>query len=155
MLIYIFFRTIQLTIHKTYKCIISKSLLILYNHDSLREVRALNMWPEKHTHWVTQCLLLPMFPTCSWLNTTCIYRCGAPRCSSCSHLGDPHTVTSCSNGFALTIAQLVNCHTRFVIYLITCIECNIQYVGRTTKSLSDRMRDHFSYIRTNKNTNIQ
>lgn len=83
-----------------------------------------------------------------------MYSCGATRCLCCGYLGNSHIIKSCSNGFSSTITQLVNCNTRFVIYLVTCISCNIQYVGRTTRRLGDRMRDHFSHIRTNKNTNL-
>lgn len=91
----------------------------------------------------------------TWLNTTGLFRCSATRHSTCNVLDDPHIIISCFNGFSLTIKQLVNCHTKYVIYIITCTACDIQYIGRTTRCLSDRITDHLSDIKTTKNTNIE
>lgn len=87
--------------------------------------------------------------TCSDMATLHIFECGATRCSCCEHLGGPHVITSCFNSYSVNVKQLVNCPTKFVVYLVTCISCHVQNVGRTTRRLCDRMRDHFSNINTN------
>lgn len=40
-----------------------------------------------------------------------------------------------SNGTTHKIHSFINCNTKFVIYLITCTACSIQYVGCTTNPL--------------------
>jgi len=48
----------------------------------------------------------------------------------------------------------MNCNSFNVIYLITCLKCKLQYVGETYRKLKDRLNDHKSNIRTNKETAI-
>lgn len=36
----------------------------------------------------------------------------------------------------------INCNTRFLFYVVTCELCSVQYVGRTTHRLRDRLQDH-------------
>ena len=40
-----------------------------------------------------------------------------------------------------------NCKTRNVVYCITCEKCKLQYIGQTTRSLDERVREHIGYIR--------
>ncbi|OCT97489.1 hypothetical protein XELAEV_18009716mg [Xenopus laevis] len=40
----------------------------------------------------------------------------------------------------------INCNTSYVVYLLTCTHCGIQYVGCTTRPLKNRMREHISQI---------
>ena len=40
-----------------------------------------------------------------------------------------------------------NCKTRNVVYCITCEQCKLQYIGQTTRSLDERVREHIGYIR--------
>ena len=37
--------------------------------------------------------------------------------------------------------------TRNVVYCITCEHCKLQYIGQTTRSLDERVREHIGYIR--------
>jgi len=48
----------------------------------------------------------------------------------------------------------MNCNSFNVIYLITCLKYKLQYVGETYRKLKDRLNDHKSNIRTNKETAI-
>ena len=34
-----------------------------------------------------------------------------------------------------------------VVYCITCEQCKLQYIGQTTRSLDERVREHIGYIR--------
>ncbi|OCT63516.1 hypothetical protein XELAEV_18044616mg [Xenopus laevis] len=40
----------------------------------------------------------------------------------------------------------MNCNTKFVVYLLTCLKCRIQYVGCLSRSLKCRMREHIHQI---------
>lgn len=42
------------------------------------------------------------------------------------------------------ILSYINCNTKFVVYLITCQEYRVQYVGCTTTPLKVRIRRHLS-----------
>ena len=41
----------------------------------------------------------------------------------------------------------INCHSVNLIYLLTCDNCAIQYIGETVTQLSERMSHHFSTLR--------
>lgn len=47
-----------------------------------------------------------------------------------------------------------NCNTKFIIYLITCKESGIQYVGCTTRLLRDRLHDHIYDTEKEHTTNV-
>ena len=46
----------------------------------------------------------------------------------------------------------LNCTTRYVIYLITCRKCGVQYVGETSQKLHERVNGHRVAIRAKANT---
>lgn len=48
----------------------------------------------------------------------------------------------------------MNWNTKFLVYVITCEMCHIQYVGRTTRRLKDRLYDHLYDIEKNKSTDV-
>ncbi|OCT82174.1 hypothetical protein XELAEV_18024686mg [Xenopus laevis] len=52
------------------------------------------------------------------------------------------------------IGQYINSGTKNVKYLITCRNCNMQYVGQTSLSLRERIREHISDIWNKKPTNV-
>ncbi|OCT88511.1 hypothetical protein XELAEV_18017138mg [Xenopus laevis] len=68
----------------------------------------------------------------TWLNTTGSFSCGATRCIY------TRKVYKIRNG--------INCNTLFVIYLLTCLKCNIQYVGCTSRKLKCCMKEHIIQI---------
>ena len=45
------------------------------------------------------------------------------------------------------ITTTITCTSRNIIYLITCLKCNIQYVGETHRMLKDRFAEHQGYVR--------
>ena len=59
---------------------------------------------------------------------------------------DTYNISSTNHGIGLA------CHTKNVVYLITCAKCSIQYVGMTTQSISKRIAAHRSKIITKKPT---
>jgi hypothetical protein len=52
------------------------------------------------------------------------------------------------------INDTIYCSSKNLVYLITCKKCKLQYVGETSRQLRDRMNDHRSAIKLNKNTPI-
>ena len=46
------------------------------------------------------------------------------------------------------------CHDKNVVYLLTCEQCGMQYVGETERELHKRISEHLYNIRTNKSKNI-
>ena len=87
--------------------------------------------------------------------------CGASRCKTC-----PYLITSCTYESNVTNRSYnvinhsdenLSCKSQNVIYLLSCLRCNMQYVGetviplnkrinihRTSKVGCDHMIDHFS-----------
>ena len=61
---------------------------------------------------------------------------------------EPGTVIQSSNtSKKIEINGTFNCKTRNVVYCITCEKCKLQYIGQTTRSLDERVREHIGYIR--------
>ena len=47
-----------------------------------------------------------------------------------------------STGQMYQIKSHITCNTSNVIYLIQCVECNLQYIGETKRRLKDRFNEH-------------
>ena len=94
-------------------------------------------------------------PTSStWLDFVGTFKCGTNGCRYCPLIGAGKVIRSCSSGRNFFIKQYINCNTKFVVYVITCNICNVQYVGRTIRRLRDRLSDHLYDIDKNHNTNV-
>jgi len=48
----------------------------------------------------------------------------------------------------------MNCNSTNVRYLINCLKCKKQYVGETKRALKQRINNHRSDIKLNKNTAV-
>ena len=87
---------------------------------------------------ISQALLRPL-PNGSY---TCR---GCAQCNNmmkCEYFCHPHT------GKRFQINDIITCSTTHVIYIIKC-PCGLCYVGKTTRSLKQRISEHKSSIRRN------
>ena len=75
-----------------------------------------------------------------------ILKCNSTRCQTCPKLSLSKTFQSniTHQTFQTINHSLENldCHSQNLIYLLTCINCNIQYVGETTIPLHKRINIH-------------
>ena len=62
----------------------------------------------------------------------------------CKTLNTNNRFTSFTTGckFVFNEAGTFNCKTKFVVYLITCKKCGVQYVGQTRQELHTRLNGH-------------
>lgn len=90
----------------------------------------------------------------TWLHFKGNFRCGRRDCPCCPHILGGQDVTSSSNGKIINFRHFFYCNTTYVVYVITCKLCNIQYVGQTTHRLQDCFYEHLSDIRLGKSTNV-
>jgi hypothetical protein len=82
-------------------------------------------------------------------------KCTSTKCKLCNiHIKETSTITSTINKKTFNIIGKLNCKTKNLVYVITCAKCGIQYVGETGRPAADRLTDHRSAIKTNKNTPI-
>ena len=51
-------------------------------------------------------------------------------------------ITNKTYSFVNHTGENINCHTQNIVYLLTCNECNIQYVGETIQPFNERMNGH-------------
>lgn len=87
----------------------------------------------------------------TWINFRGNYKCGSSNFPRTARTG--YTVCS-NNGKIFKIDTYFNYNTNYVIYVITCGACSIEYVGRTIHRLRGRFCGHLSDIRNNKSTNV-
>ena len=77
--------------------------------------------------------------------------CGKPRCKTCDHIQQGITIVKQQETFP--IRGCFTCQSKNVVYLLTCIICNKQYIGKTEQTLRRRCRGHESNMRRD-NDNI-
>ena len=75
--------------------------------------------------------------------------CNRP-CATCPLMSTSRTITSTTNKKKHQIRQSFNCNSRNAVYVITCTKCLQQYVGQTTTTVNQRIRNHISDINTSK-----
>lgn len=90
----------------------------------------------------------------NWLHFKGNFKCGIKGCDYCCFIKKGKSVSSTTNSKSFDILSVINCNTKFLVYLITCEACHIQYVGHTTRGLKDRLYDHLYDIEKNKSTNV-
>jgi hypothetical protein len=78
------------------------------------------------------------------------FRCTSNHCRVCNYITAGTTFRSSHNNRSYSVEGHITCKTSNIIYLVTCRNCQQQYVGQTSRTLADRANDHLSYIRTRK-----
>jgi hypothetical protein len=82
-------------------------------------------------------------------NLTC-----RPGCKTCIMIPNTTHFKSTNNNKEFPRCQELNCKTKSCIYLITCLKCQLQYVGETGRTLNERMIDHRSSIKCKRQTPV-
>ncbi|XP_056390398.1 uncharacterized protein LOC130284250 [Hyla sarda] len=85
----------------------------------------------------------------TWLHEAGNWRCGHNRYLTCGYMQVSKEVTSCHTGATHKIKDYINCNSKYVVYVATCLACCVQYVGCTSNSLKTRFRKHVSDIDNN------
>ena len=60
----------------------------------------------------------------------------------CKHVNQTTTFNSTKTGRKYTIREQMNCRTTWLVYLLTCKKCSIQYVGKTEWPFNERLNKH-------------
>ena len=73
-----------------------------------------------------------------------VSRCNAKNCLTCKSLDIDNCFDSFSTGckFVFNKLGLFTCKTKYVVYLISCVKCGLQYVGQTRQPLHLRINGH-------------
>ena len=72
------------------------------------------------------------------------------ECAICPWVQEGKIAKSSSNMYRKEITSHLTCQSSNVVYIITCIKCNLQYVGETDHTLKERFSEHNGYVRTKK-----
>jgi predicted GIY-YIG superfamily endonuclease len=74
-------------------------------------------------------------------------RCGCctQRCGCCTHIEESTSVTF-ESGTVFNVKSNMDCNSSNVIYVITCMGCNGQYIGETGDVLRNRIRVHRQHV---------
>ena len=63
-------------------------------------------------------------------------------CLLCSRLLESRKFSSSLTGLTYFIRHHLTCKSSYVIYLVTCLACSAQYVGKTTEPMHKRHTGH-------------
>ena len=80
-------------------------------------------------------------------------KCNKNRCKACIHMEETDTV-KCSKGSIIPVKDSLNCGSKSLIYVIKCRNCNLMYVGETSRTLRERLTEHRATVRNNKDCPI-
>ena len=71
--------------------------------------------------------------------------CGASRCKVCDAIEDSDTFSDKDKSRSYEIRKgILNCNSSFVVYLISCKVCKMQYVGSTITAFRTRFNNYKS-----------
>ncbi len=81
--------------------------------------------------------------------------CNKP-CATCRHVCTSKTVTSSKTKKKYNIQGEYTCQSTGAIYVLTCKHpnCNVQYVGESSRTVNERFRNHTHDIRYHKDTPV-
>ncbi|XP_053545365.1 uncharacterized protein LOC128636363 [Bombina bombina] len=82
----------------------------------------------------------------SWLHFKGTFKCGKRTCKSCEHVHISTTFVSATSSEVFETRGCVKCSNKFVVYLVECTLCCRQYVGRTTREVGFRIKEHLAHI---------
>ena len=97
----------------------------------------------KSKHW-----LVPPEPGMNQFPPGC-HRSHAQRsCVCCARMEEETTVVrSTRTGRQYTIKRHYNCQSSWVIYVVTCLACQVQYIGQTTQTMVRRHYGHRTEVK--------
>ena len=72
-------------------------------------------------------------------------KCGS--CSICPYIQPGNRIQSSRNNKFLKMNAPVKFESRNVVYIITCDKCLLQYIGKTERTLCERIQENLGYIR--------
>ena len=75
------------------------------------------------------------------------YKCKSTKCIIHTHITETQHFKSTVTHQQFTINSHITCKSSWIIYLITCTQCNKQYVGKTETTLYTRLNNTRSEIR--------
>ena len=74
--------------------------------------------------------------------------CLHPRCKTCQHFNSDQYFRSTITKRKYRIRHSFSCTSKNIIYLITCTKCRKQYIGKTSKTLKERINRHRATIKS-------
>ena len=80
------------------------------------------------------------------------FPCNSGKCNKCPYIN--RTPSLKINGKTFFIKGNLTCNSHNIIYVITCLSCNLHYIGQTINPLKTRLAQHLSDINTEKHTSI-
>ncbi|KAI8493623.1 hypothetical protein Bbelb_285440 [Branchiostoma belcheri] len=77
-------------------------------------------------------------------------KCGSERCTTCEHLEEGATFSSHATEESFQMKDSMTCRSTYVIYLISCSKCGLQFVGETKEELRTKFSSLVASINNNK-----
>ena len=91
---------------------------------------------------------LPAIPQSGPHNTPAgFFKCPSTKCAMHTHINETTTFKSSTTGQVFPIQSHITCKSDWAIYLITCSQCQKQYVGKTETTIYTRFSNTRSEIR--------
>ena len=76
------------------------------------------------------------------------------HCATCNKVKCCKEVIGHHTQYCFKIRSQLNCQSKYIIYMLECQKCGIQYVGQTSNSLNARVIAHMTDIKKKKDTTV-
>jgi hypothetical protein len=80
--------------------------------------------------------------------------CGSFNCKCCIHIIKTNSYMDSNRELCFDIMDQFDCNSSDVVYIISCLKCNMLYVGQSGRKVRERLNNHRSDIKNNKNTAV-
>ena len=74
-------------------------------------------------------------------------KCVTPNCKWCQELKTSTSITCTTTGCTYRGPENINCRVNNVVYILTCKQCNKQYIGETGRPFIERWKEHLYDIK--------
>ncbi len=76
------------------------------------------------------------------------------HCATCNKIMCCKEVVGQHTHYKFKIRNQLNCQSKYILYMLQCRRCGIQYVGQTSNSLNTRVIAHMADIKKKKDTTV-
>jgi len=74
-----------------------------------------------------------------------VTKCNKPRCGTCVYIRQGNNITFNNTNSVFNVKFNMSCESKYVIYALTCANCNLMYIGQTS-DLRSRLTVHRQQI---------
>lgn len=136
---------------KDIKKLVHKNLPILHYDEKLSKilskgVRVVSKRNKTVGNFIPPSLFSEVPKAKSWLSLQGFYQCNGARCNMCNYAKKNKFFPIDASKKQNQIKTFLNCDSKYAVYIIQCMDCNLLYIGCTIRKIKTRISEHRAAI---------